>query len=389
MIGAPSERLTALPPYPLAEVDRKKRAALQAGRDVIDFGVGDPDEPTYPFILQAMQGALAKTRNQKYELGGGLPEFRRRIAAFFERRYGVELDPQREVLALIGSKEGLAHLPLALVNPGQTVLVPSPGYPVYHASTVFAGGQPYTLQLSAKQGWLVDFAAIPADVARQAVLMFVNYPNNPTGACADLDFLRRAVEFARRHDVVLAQDAAYNELYLDDDPPPSVLQVPGAREVAVEFHSASKTFNMTGWRVGFVVGHAQVIEALRRVKSNIDSGVFGAVQEAVAEAYAGIDRPELAAARRMYRDRAELLCEGLRACGFAAEPPRATFYVWAHVPPRYDSAAACNKLLDEADVVCAPGAGFGAAGEGYLRFSLGVPTERIRVAAERMRALKW
>jgi len=384
-----SARLEALPPYLFAEVDRQNRAAIQAGRDVIDFGVGDPDCPTYPFILEAMNRALAKPALHRYPLGGGMPEFRTAVARFFQKRYGVELNAQSEVVALIGSKEGIGHLPLAVVNPGQTVIVPAPGYPVYLAGTIFAGGTPYTLELSARHGWLPDFDAIPADVARQATLMFINYPNNPTGAIADLDFFRRAVDFARRNDILIAQDAAYNEMFYGTDRPPSILQVPGARDVAIEFHSASKTFNMTGWRVGFAVGNADVISALTAIKSNLDSGVFGAIQESAIAAYDGLDRPELEAARRMYAERAELLCGALRSLGFSATPPPATFYVWAGVPSGCDSRTVCTRLLEEANVVGIPGAGFGPAGEGYVRFSLSVPTERIRAAVERMRALRW
>lgn len=389
MAFAQSQRLTALPPYPLAEVARKKRAALDEGRDVIDFGVGDPAEPAYPFVIETMTSALRKPAHHKYELGGGLPEFRRTIADFFQRRYGVGLDPQREVLALIGSKEGIGHLPLGLVDPGQTVLVPSPGYPAYHAATVFAGGRPHTLELRARHGWLPDLEAIPVDVAHAAVLMFLNYPNNPTGACASLDFLGQAVDFARRNNIVLAHDAAYNELYFTSEKPPSVLQVPGARDVAIEFHSASKTFNMTGWRVGFAVGNADVIDILRRIKANIDSGVFGAIQEAAWTAYAGLDQPEVVAAREEYRQRAEVLCEALQTLGFQAQPPLATFYVWARVPEGCTSMDVCTRLLDEADIVGVPGDGFGAGGGGYVRFSVSVPTERIRTAAERMRGLRW
>jgi LL-diaminopimelate aminotransferase len=384
-----SQRLAALPAYLFAEIDRKKRAARAAGRDIIDFGVGDPDQPTHSFIVERMQQAIRKPENHAYPLGGGSPDFRRSIAAFFHKRYGVKLDPARELLALIGSKEGIGHLPLALVNPGQTVIVPSPGYPVYHAGTVFAGGEPYILALNEAAGWLPDFDAIPADVAGQAVLMFLNYPNNPTGATASVAFYERAVAFARQHDVLLAQDAAYNDLYLGHEPPPSILQIPAAREVAIEFHSASKTFNMTGWRIGFVVGNAAAIAALASIKANLDSGVFGAIQEVAYDAYAHIDRPEVHQMRELYRARAKILCDGLRAIGFQAAPPEATFYIWARVPPGYDSMTVCNRLLDQANVVGVPGAGFGPTGEGYVRFALNVAAERIETAVQRMVAMKW
>lgn len=389
MILQPSARLAALPPYPMAEINRLKSAAVDAGRDVIDFGVGDPAEPAYPFIVETMNRALENPRRHKYALGGGLPEFRKGVTAYFQQRFGVELDPQREILALVGSKEGIAHLPLAIVNPGDTVLIPSPAYPAYFAATIFAGGEPHVIDLKPEQGWLLDFDAIPAEIANKAVLLFINYPHNPTGAFADLDYLRRAVDFARRNNLLVAQDAAYAELYLEDERPPSILEVPGAREVAIEFHSASKTFNMTGWRIGFAVGNADAIAALQRIKANVDSGAFAAVQEAAWTAYAGLDRPEIHAARRMYKERADLLCEGLRSLGFGAQPPRATFYIWARVPSGLDSAGVCKRLLEEADIVGVPGSAFGRAGEGFVRFSLGVPTERIHAAVERMRALQW
>lgn len=386
---SPSDRLRALPPYLFAEIDRKKRVARAAGRDIIDFGVGDPDQPTHDFIIRRMEHAIRDPKNHVYPLGGGSQNFRAAIADFFLRRYGVTLDPARELLALIGTKEGIGHLPLAVVNPGQVVLVPSPGYPVYRAGTVFAGGRPHIIELTDAGGWLPDFDRIPSDIARNAVLMFLNYPNNPTGAVADLAFYERAVAFARKFDVLLAADAAYNEVYLDNTPPPSILQVPGARDVAVEFHSASKTFNMTGWRVGFVAGNAEVISALAAIKANLDSGVFGAVQEAACEAYANIARPELRQMRETYRARAEMLCTRLRELGFDARPPRATFYLWARAPAGSDSMTVCGRLLEEADVVCVPGRGFGSTGEGYVRFALSVPTERIQTAIERMGRLRW
>lgn len=386
---SPADRLTALPPYLFAEIDRKKRAALAAGRDVIDFGVGDPDRPTHDFILAEMDRAVRRPENHPYPLGGGKPDFRRRIAGFFQRRYGVALDPQREVLALIGSKEGIGHLPLAMVNPGQIVLIPSPGYPVYRAATIFAGGVPEILELRAENGWLPEFDAVPAAIADAAVLMFLNYPNNPTGAWAGRDFFARAVAFARAHDLVIAHDAAYNEMYLGEARPPSILEVSGARDVAIEFHSASKTFNMTGWRVGFAVGNADALAALARIKSNLDSGVFGAIQDVAALAYESIERDELADMRALYRRRAEQMAAGLRAVGFDAQPPKATFYLWARVPHGLDSMTVANRLLDEADVVGVPGIGFGPTAEGFVRFSLSVPAERMQMALERIKKLKW
>ncbi len=384
-----ADRLAALPRYLFVEIDRKRAAAQAAGRDVIDFGVGDPDQSTPDFILAAMEHAIRRPEWHRYPSGWGLPAFRRQVAAFLAERYGVSVDPQREVLTLIGSKEGLGHLPLAVVNPGQAVLVPDPGYPVYRAATVLAGGTPFSLPLTEQGGWLPDLGAVAPDTARAAVLLFLNYPNNPTGATATRAFFDEAVSFARRYDLLIAHDAAYSELYLGDERPPSILEIPGAREVAVEFHSLSKTFNMTGWRLGFAVGNADVLDALARVKSNLDSGVFSAIQAAGIAAYAGCDRPEIARLRATYTQRAEILCAGLRAGGFRVNQPTATFYVWAGVPAGHDSLSTATRLLDEADVVCIPGSGFGPSGEGYVRFALTVRAERTRAAVERLAKIKW
>lgn len=383
------ERLKALPPYLFVEIDRKKRAALAAGKDIINLGVGDPDQPTHEFIVERMAEAIRRPANHRYPHDLGYPAFRERVAAFFERRYGVKLDPQREVLTLIGSKEGLGHLPLATVNPGETVLIPEPGYPVYRSSTLFAGGKPYVMPLSANRGWLPDLDAIPADVCRAARLMLLNYPNNPTGAVANREFFERVVAFARRHGVLVAHDAAYNEVYFEPPAPPSILEVPGARDVAVELHSLSKTFNMTGWRLGFAVGNAAVLDALARIKANVDSGQFSAIQEAGAAAYDGIGRPEVAAALAAYRARRDALCDGLRRIGWRVETPRATFYVWAPAPEGYDAMGAVSRILEEAAVVCVPGTGFGPRGEGYLRFALTVDVARVHEAVERIGRIGW
>lgn len=384
-----ADRLKALPAYLFVDIDRKRAAAVAAGKDVIDLGVGDPDQPTHRFIIDRMVAAVRDPANHRYPTERGAPAFRREATAFFRRRYGVELDPETEILALIGTKEGLGHLPLAVVNPGQTVLVPDPGYPVYRAATIFAGGRPWAMRLEADRGWLPDLDAIPPDVARDAVLMFLNYPNNPTAAVATREFFAHAVDFARRHDLIIAQDAAYNEVCLSGEKPLSILEIPQAREIAIEFHSLSKTFNMTGWRLGFAAGHAPALAALARIKANLDSGVFTAVQEAGIAACAGSERPEIEQMRAMYLQRSAILCEGLRAIGFRVSPPRATFYVWAGVPEGYDALSLANKLLDEAGVVCIPGVGFGEGGAGYVRFALTVDVDRIRAAVERLKALKW
>ncbi|MCG3128357.1 MAG: LL-diaminopimelate aminotransferase [Phycisphaerae bacterium] len=393
------DRLKALPPYLFVEMDRRRRAAVEAGKDVINLGIGDPDQPTPGFVLDRLRETLPVSAHHRYPQQIGVAAFREAAARFMQRRYGQRLDPVSEILTLIGSKEGLGHLPLAVLNPGDVALVPDPGYPVYQAATLFAGGRPHFLRLTREQCWLPDLAAIPSDVARRARLMFLNYPNNPIGAVAPRGFLEAAVRFARQYDLVIAYDAAYNEVYFDT-PPLSILEIPGGREVAIELHSLSKTFNMTGWRIGFAAGRADVIAALARIKSNMDSSQFAPIQEAGAAALDGIERPEIGATVAMYRARRDAMCAGLRAAGFHVEPPPATFYVWAGIPARAratsDSASqgsasmnVCARILDEAGVVCVPGNGFGAAGEGYVRFALTVDLDRIRTAAERIAAIRW
>ena len=385
-----SERLSQLPPYLFVEIDRKKREAIAAGRDVIDFGVGDPDLPTHRFIVERMAEAIRDPANHRYALGVGMLEFRQTVADFFEQRYGIKLDPTTEIIALLGSKEGLAHLPTAVINPGDTVLLPEPGYPVYVGGTVFAGARCFTMPLRESNGWLPVLEDIPTEVRRTSRLMFLNYPNNPTAACAPLSFFQRAVDFARRHDILIAQDAAYSEMYFDAaDRPPSILQVPGAMDVAVEFHSLSKTFNMTGWRIGFAIGNRTALASLAKVKNNIDSGVFGAVQRAGIAALRGIGRPEIAAQIDTYRRRRDVLVAGLREVGWSVAVPQATFYVWASCPGGLDSMSVASRILDEADVVVIPGLGFGRCGEGYVRFALTVDESRTREAARRLARIKW
>jgi LL-diaminopimelate aminotransferase len=382
-----ARRLDELPAYLLVEIDRKKRQAIAAGRDVIDFGVGDPDKPTPTFIIDRMAEAIRDPANHSYAFGVGVPQFREAAAEFLGRRFGVSIDATEELVVLIGSKEGLGHLPLAVVNPGETVLIPQPAYPAYQAATVLAGAEPYYMNLSEDRHWLPDFDAIPADVCRAARLMFLNYPNNPTGAFAPLSFLEDAVAFARRHDILIAHDAAYSELYFAEAPP-SILQVKGAAEVAVEFHSLSKTYNMTGWRLGFAAGNASAVAALARVKSNLDSGQFNAIQWAGYEALSHPDHVEVRALLDVYRRRRDLVVEELRAAGLQAAEPAATFYVWARCPDGYTSMEFATKLLDEAAVVVVPGIGFGQPGEGYFRMALTVSEERTREALARLARMK-
>ncbi len=377
-----SERLRKLPPYLFAEIDRKKKAAIAAGRDVINLGVGDPDRPTPSAIIKSLQQNAENPAFHQYALDQGAPEFRRSIAAFCRTRYGLDLDPDTEILPLIGSKEGLAHFPLAVLNPGDISLVPDPCYPVYRSSSMFAGADVYSMTLEPSLGFRPDLDAIPADVYARARLMFLNYPNNPTGGTTDLDYFRRVHELAESHDLVIAQDAAYNEMYFDE-PPPSFLQLPGAKDRTVEFHSLSKTFNMTGWRVGFAIGGAPLIAALGQLKANVDSGIFTAVQfagKAALDHYDELSPP----IRALYRERRDAFVGVLRKIGWDVPAPSATFYVWIPCPRGYSSTELCTRLLEEANVVTTPGIGFGRTADGYIRAALTVETPRLLEAVDRI-----
>jgi LL-diaminopimelate aminotransferase len=381
-----SERLRKLPPYLFGEIDKKKKAAIAAGRDVINLGVGDPDHPTPEAIIRSLQHHVENPAFHQYALDQGSAELRRSIAGFCKRRYDLDLDPETEVLVLIGSKEGLAHLPLAVLNPGEISLVPDPCYPVYRSSSMFAGADAYTMPLEAKLGFRPDLEAIPADVFALARLMFLNYPNNPTGGTADLSFFEKVVELARANQFVVAQDAAYNEMYYEKAAP-SILEIPGAKNVAIEFHSLSKTFNMTGWRIGFAIGGAPLISALGQVKANTDSGVFTAIQFAgmtALDEYHKLCPP----IRALYKERRDAFVGALQRLGWQVQTPQATFYVWIPCHPGYTSAELCTRLLDEADVVTTPGIGFGRTADGYIRAALTVETPRLLEAVERIGKLK-
>ncbi len=378
----PADRIKRLPPYLFKEIDRQRDEVAARGVDIIDLGVGDPDLPTPDHIIAAGQKAMANPAHHRYPSYSGMENFRETAAAWFDGRFGVALDLD-QVVTLIGSKEGVAHFPLAYVNPGDLVLAASPAYPVFATNAMFCGGEVHLVPLTRENGFLPDLTAIPEDLAARAKIFYVNYPNNPTGAVADLDFFERLVDFCRRHQIILMHDAAYSEMWLDDFVPPSVLQVQGARELAVEFLSLSKTYNMTGWRLGFAVGGADLIGNLGQVKSQIDSGAFEAVQMAGIEALTG-DQSCVAELRHIYRRRRDILTAGLRGLGLDVEPPRATFYIWAPVPAGYTSARFASLLLTEAGVVCTPGNGFGDPGEGFVRFALCVPEDRLQEAVDRL-----
>jgi LL-diaminopimelate aminotransferase len=376
-----SDRIKSLPPYPFAAIDRAKLAARKKGVDVIDLGVGDPDLPTPQIIIEALCKAAKDPQNHRYPSYEGKIEFRTAVSEWYKETFGVDLDPESEVLALIGSKEGIAHGPLAFLNPGNLALVPDPAYPVYKTAVEFAGGVPVILPLKRERGFLPDLDAITSDVARKARLIFLNYPNNPTGACADLGFFKKLVDFATDNNLIVLHDNPYSEVYFGDARPPSILEVEGAREVAVEFHSLSKTCNMTGWRAGFVVGNEEIVQGIGNVKSNIDSGNFGAVQDAGIVALKR--SKEIATGmRETYRERVDLLYSGLKKIGLEVEKPEATFYLWAWTGGR--SKEYTRKLIDKLGIVATPGVGFGDYGEGYVRFSVTQPTERIAEAVERM-----
>lgn len=378
-----AKRVKKLPPYLFKEIDRLREEVRAKGVDVIDLGVGDPDQPTPPHIIAELQKTSADAANHRYPSYSGMHDFKYAAARWYQRRFGVELDPQTEVVSLIGSKEGIAHFPLAFIDPGDVALITSPGYPVYRVATMFAGGESYLLPLKRENGFLPNLAEIPANVLERARLLFFNYPNNPTAGVADVDFFTKTVEWAREHNIILCHDAAYTELAYDDYRAPSMLEVPGARDVAIEFHSLSKTYNMTGWRIGFAVGNAELVAGLGNIKSNIDSGVFQAVQ------WAGIaaleSAPEVTAKIvETYRERRDTLIAGLRGIGIDAPAPQATFYVWLPVPDGYTSQEFTALLLERAGIVTTPGNGFGAAGEGYIRMALTVDTARLEEAVARM-----
>ncbi|MCX7822100.1 MAG: LL-diaminopimelate aminotransferase [Syntrophobacterales bacterium] len=381
-----SNRLKELPPYLFQELDRLKVEVQSRGIDVIDLGVGDPDLPTPSHIVEALREAVKDPSTHRYPSYSGMNDFRDCVARWYEKRFGVQLNPSKEVITLIGSKEGIAHIHLAFVNPGDVVLVPSPAYPVYHSGTVLAGGKSYFMPLKAENNFLPDLDSIPPSVASQAKMMFINYPNNPTGATAEGDFFEKVVAFAKKYEIIVCHDAAYSEMSFDGYRPMSFLEIKGAKDVGIEFHSLSKTYNMTGWRIGFAVGHSEVIGGLGQVKSNIDSGAFNAIQRAAIVALEG-DQSCVKEMQYIYQERRDVLVEGLKSVGLNPYVPKATFYVWCPVPEGTTSTGFAMTLLREAGIVTTPGNGFGEPGEGYIRMALTVSKERVAEAVERIRRL--
>ena len=377
-----SERLEQIPPYLFAEIDRKIAEAKAKGIDIISLGIGDPDTPTLPPVVEEMHKAIDNPKNHDYPPYNGTEKFRKGACEWMKNRFGVELDPDKEMLANIGSKEAIAHVFFAYVDKGDYTLVPDPGYPVYHNATIFAGGTPYEMPLLEENGYLPDFDRIPEDIAKKSKIMFLNYPNNPTGAVADLDFFKKAVDFCKKYDILLCSDMAYSEMTYDGYKAPSVLQVEGAKDVAIEFYSHSKSYNMTGWRVGFVCGNADAIKALGTIKNNIDSGTFKAIQDA---ATAAVDAKYINDLNKMYQERRDAAEEGFRELGWNVKPSKATFYLWLPVPKGMSSEEFVTIMLEKAHVVVPPGNGYGKYGEGYFRVALTKDVDTIKECIRRMK----
>ncbi len=381
-----SNRLAKIPPYLFVELDRLKQEKLKERADVIDLGIGDPDIPTPQEIVEVAKKALENPEYHRYPANPGSLFYRRACAEYMKKRFGIDFDPEEEVLALIGSKEGIAHFPIAFVNPGDVVLCPDPAYPVYHLGTIFTDGEPYYLPLTWEKEFLPDLTKVTEEILRRTKILWLNYPNNPTGAVATKEFFKEVIELAKKYDFIIAHDAAYVELYYED-PPLSIFEVEGAKEVAIEFHSLSKTFCMTGWRIGFAVGKRELVQGLAKVKSNIDSGVFTALQSAGAYALSNFETlvPPL---RKIFAERRDYLTQELSKIGFEFKKPKATFYLWVKVPKPYTSTEFCKKLLQELAIVVTPGEGFGSAGEGYFRIALTTGVKRLKEAIRRLSTLK-
>jgi LL-diaminopimelate aminotransferase len=379
-----SERLNKIPPYLFAEIDRKIAEAKAKGQDVISLGIGDPDTPTIPTVVEAMHQAIDDATTHDYPPYNGTEEFRKASCAWMKNRFGVEFDANTEMLANIGSKEAIAHVFFAYVDEGDYTLVPDPGYPVYKNATIFAGGTPYSMPLLAENNFLPDFDAIPEEIAKKSKLMFLNYPNNPTGAVCDLSLFEKAVAFCKKYDILLCHDQAYCEMTYDGYVAPSVFQVEGAKDIAIEFFSHSKSYNMTGWRVGFVAGNASAIKALGTIKNNIDSGVFKAIQKAAVKAY-DAPKEQIEALNKMYKERKDVMEAGLKELGWDIKPSKATFYLWLPVPKGFSSEEFVSIMLEKASVVVPPGNGYGQYGEGYFRIALTKDIETLKKALSRMK----
>ena len=379
-----SKRLDRIPPYLFARIDAKVAEAKAKGIDVISLGIGDPDMPTLQSVVDEMHIAINDPKNHDYPPYDGTFEFKKASADWMKKRFNVDMDPKDEILANIGSKEAIAHVFFAFVDSGDVTLCPDPGYPVYQNATILAGGEPYSMPLTAENGFLPELDKIPVDVAKAAKIMFINYPNNPTGAVCDLDFYKKAVEFCKKYDILLCSDMAYCEMTYDGYVAPSVFEVEGAKDVAIEFYSHSKSYNMTGWRVGFVAGNKEAIKALGTIKNNIDSGCFKAVQQAAIKGYSA-PAEEIQKLNLMYKERKEVMEQGLRELGWDIKPSKATFYIWVPCPKGFTSEEFATVMLEKAHLVVPPGNGYGKYGEGYIRIAITKPVDVLKKAIQRMK----
>ncbi|HEY9245543.1 MAG TPA: LL-diaminopimelate aminotransferase [Candidatus Methanoperedens sp.] len=379
-----ASRINSLPPYLFAAIDKAKGEAIKKGTDVINLSIGDPDMPTPSHIVEAMKDSVSKPERHRYPSYEGMMIFREAAAKWYKKTMNVDLNPENEVLTLIGSKEGIAHIPLAFLNPGDISLVPDPAYPVYNIGSILADGKPYKMPLLEENDFLPDLDAIPSGIAKKARLMFLNYPNNPTSATATAKFFEEVVDFANENEIIVVHDNPYSEMRYDGYRAPSFLDTSGAKDVGIEIHSLSKTYNMTGWRIGFAVGNSEILAGLGKVKTNVDSGAFEAIQEAGITALLG-PQDCISEMNRIYKERRDALLIGLNELGLAVRPPKATFYVWARVKGK--SLDFTKLLLEKAGIVATPGVGFGEYGEGYVRFALTQSVGRINEAVERIRKL--
>ena len=380
-----SDRLKKLPPYLFIEIDRAKRKAISEGKDIIDLGIGDPDQGSPKEVIESLYKAAQDSKNHHYPLDEGIFDLKKKIASWYKNRFGLTLDPEKEILVLVGSKEGISHMPLAFINPGDVALIPDPCYPPYKGGTILAGGIVHAMPLIEENNFLPDLNSIKQNILRKSRLLYINYPNNPTSAVCEKGFFEDVVLFAKKYNLIVAHDAAYSEIAFNGYRPDSFLKVEGAKEVGVEFHSLSKTCNMTGWRIGFVCGNKEIVSAIARVKSNIDSGVFNAIQMAGITAF-DVSEKHSQRMNRIYEERRDVLVDGLNAIGWATTKPKATFYIWTRIPGSYKSSIDFARLvLEKAGIVITPGIGFGDSGEGYVRMALTVSKERTKEAVERLK----
>jgi len=379
-----AQRIQTIPPYLFAEIDKKKEEAIKRGVDIINLGIGDPDQPTPNNIIEKLRESVKDPNTHNYPPYQGTAKFRQAVALWYKNRFGVDLYPDNEVMALIGSKEGIAHIFLAFVGPGDFSLIPEPGYPVYKTATLFANGFPYIMPLLEENDFLPDLEKIDEEIAQRVKLMFINYPNNPTAAVANKDFFEKVVKFAKKYDILVCHDFAYSEMTFDDYKASSFLEVEGAKDVGIEFHSLSKTYNMTGWRLGFAVGNKEAISALSIIKTNVDSGIFKAIQEAGIEALTG-PQDNIEKMNKIYTGRRNVVINGLNKLGWNLRPTKATFYIWIPTLNKMDSMEFSNLLLEKTGIIVTPGIGYGEYGEGYVRIALTVEEKRLEEAIERIK----